>query len=69
MNRPKRSCSRGQPVYIYDQTKRRKTTDATRKRKNTVRVSYVDSGSGKSRVAIYVARCRKAAQTENLGIL
>ena len=37
---------------VYDQTKRRKTTNATGKKRNTVKVSYVDSGSGRGRVAL-----------------
>ena len=37
---------------MYDQTKRRKTTSATGKGRNTVKVSYVDSGSGRGRVAL-----------------
>ena len=47
MNRPKRS-NRGQPVY--DQTKRRKTTHATEKKKGTAQKKQGDDGSGKGRV-------------------
>ena len=37
---------------MYDQTKRRKTASKTGKGKSTVKVSNVDSGSGRGRVAL-----------------
>ena len=51
VNRPKRK-NRGQPVYFTQEKKRKVAAHDGRRKKGAARVRYVDSGSGKGKVAL-----------------